>query len=79
MGVAADDGDIPLVEPSRTRDMHSGGGFLCVPLPLFRAPCPASRADEDDVARADFDAGLFLPRIEVRRINGSGQFQILHA
>src|SRR5437867_202519 len=79
VGVAADNRYIALVKPPSARNVHSRSSRFCVPLALFCTAGPAAGADKDDVAGTYFDASLFLPRFEIRRIDRCGQLQIGNA
>src|SRR6266849_4740468 len=79
MSVAADRRHVALVEPPGAGDVHSRRGLLRIPRSLFRPPGPPPRADEYDVAGTRFDTRLFLPCVEVRRVDRRRRLEVFHS
>src|SRR4029079_16266878 len=54
---AREHGDIALLKPSRRAGVQSGNAFACGPWSLFSTSSPASRSNQNRVARANVNSG----------------------
>ena len=75
--IAAEHGHVALLEPAGARCVQPGE--FSVPRAHRRATCPATGADQDDVAGADAGPGLLFPRVEVFGMDRRAGLQVREA
>src|SRR5690242_8161124 len=77
--VATQNRNVTGMEPFRATDMKTGQSLRDGPWPFRIAPCPASGADNHDIAGLHLHASFLFPRVQILRVNRSARLQVVDA